>query len=79
MRNVLYLLAFIALSFSLTLPAYAQGRRGGRGNPFANFERNKPLAGDKAPGFELEDTDGKKHKLSKYKGKFVVLEFGALT
>ena len=29
----------------------------------------------KAPGFRLKDTYGKSHSLSKYKGKFVVLEW----
>jgi len=31
--------------------------------------------GDKAPAFELEGSDGKKHKLSDYKGKNTVLYF----
>ena len=31
--------------------------------------------GDKAPGFELKDSDGKVHKLSDYKGKIVALYF----
>lgn len=31
--------------------------------------------GKKAPDFELEGSDGKKHKLSDYKGKYVVLYF----
>ena len=37
-----------------------------------------PAAGDdaaKAPGFQLEDVNGKTHKLSDYKGKYVVLVF----
>lgn len=29
--------------------------------------------GDTAPGFDLPDQDGKRHKLSDYKGKWVVL------
>lgn len=29
--------------------------------------------GDKAPAFNLPDQDGKKHKLSDYKGKWVVM------
>lgn len=33
--------------------------------------------GDKAYDFELEDTDGNIHKLSDYKGKFVVVNFFA--
>ena len=32
-------------------------------------------AGDRAPGFELPDQDGKLHKLSDYTGKFVILYF----
>ncbi len=31
--------------------------------------------GDLAPDFELSGTDGKKHKLSAYRGKTVVLAF----
>ncbi len=29
--------------------------------------------GDKAPAFDLPDQDGKRHKLSDYKGRWVVL------
>ena len=32
-----------------------------------------PKEGDKAPAFDLPDQDGKRHKLSDYKGKWVVL------
>jgi thioredoxin-dependent peroxiredoxin len=32
-----------------------------------------PKAGDTAPAFDLPDQDGKPHKLSDYKGKWVVL------
>lgn len=32
-----------------------------------------PNEGDKAPAFNLPDQDGTKHKLSDYKGKWVVL------
>ena len=32
-------------------------------------------AGDRAPGFELPDQDGKLHKLSDYSGKHVLLYF----
>ncbi len=31
--------------------------------------------GEKAPGFELPDQDGKTHKLSDYKGQFVLIYF----
>lgn len=34
-----------------------------------------PKEGTKAPDFELEDQNGKKHKLSDYRGKQVVLYF----
>ena len=33
------------------------------------------LEGQKAPGFTLEGSDGKKHSLSDYQGKTVVLYF----
>jgi len=35
----------------------------------------KPEVGQPAPDFTLKDTAGKEHKLSDYKGKFVVLEW----
>ena len=35
----------------------------------------KAVVGMKAPNFELVDLDGKKHKLSDYSGKIVVLEW----
>lgn len=35
----------------------------------------KLKAGDKAPDFSLPDQDGKKHKLSDYKGSWVLLYF----
>jgi peroxiredoxin Q/BCP len=34
-----------------------------------------PSKGDVAPSFDLQDQEGKTHKLSDYKGKFVVLYF----
>ena len=80
MKRTLYLLSILALCFTMAVPVFAQGRRGGRrGSPFANFEQKDPKVGAEAPGFKLEDTKGKKHDLADYKGKFVVLEFGALT
>ena len=33
------------------------------------------LEGKKAPAFSLEGSDGRKHSLEDYKGKFVVLFF----
>ena len=35
----------------------------------------KNLEGEKAPSFELDGTDGKKHSLEDYRGKTVVLYF----
>jgi thioredoxin-dependent peroxiredoxin len=35
----------------------------------------KSLEGEKAPPFELEGSDGKKHSLEDYRGKTVVLYF----
>lgn len=35
----------------------------------------KNLEREKAPAFELEGTDGKKHSLENYRGKTVVLYF----
>lgn len=35
----------------------------------------KPKPGDAAPGFTLTDQDGKKHSLTDYKGKWVVVYF----
>lgn len=38
-------------------------------------ETPSEMIGKKAPAFTLPDADGKKHKLSDYKGKRVVLFF----
>ena len=35
----------------------------------------EPAIGQKSPDFTLEDTMGKKHSLSNFKGKYVVLEW----
>jgi peroxiredoxin len=40
------------------------------------FDENKiPVAGDKAPDFDLVGLDGKNHSLSDYRGKWVVVNF----
>jgi cytochrome oxidase Cu insertion factor (SCO1/SenC/PrrC family) len=36
-----------------------------------------PMIGDAAPAFELESTSGETHSLEGWKGKFIVLHFGA--
>lgn len=36
---------------------------------------SQPAVGDKAPEFQLTDVNGKSHKLSDFKGKYVVLEW----
>ena len=43
--------------------------------PAKTAEPMKATIGKKAPDFELVDLDGKKHKLSSYAGKIVVLEW----
>ena len=43
---------------------------------FANEEPRVELKiGDEAPNFMLEDQDGKKHKLSDYRGEKIVLYY----
>jgi len=42
---------------------------------FATLAIAAPKAGDQAPDFTGTDTNGKTHKLSDYKGKYVVLEW----
>lgn len=39
------------------------------------FAADSPAVGAKAPDFSLSDTSGKKHQLSDFKGKYVVLEW----
>ncbi len=41
----------------------------------SSIEEAKAKVGEKAPDFTLPDADGRKHSLSDYKGKFVVLEW----
>jgi hypothetical protein len=36
-----------------------------------------PMIGDAAPPFKLESTAGKTHSLEEWKGKYIVLHFGA--
>jgi len=43
--------------------------------PFLTLSAKKLSIGKKAPDFKLTDTNGAKHKLSDYKGKYVVLEW----
>jgi cytochrome oxidase Cu insertion factor (SCO1/SenC/PrrC family) len=52
-------------------PAPPQGQQ----PPPAQAPRPEPTlkAGDRAPAFELQGSDGKVHRLSDYKGKTVVL------
>jgi peroxiredoxin Q/BCP len=56
-------LALIALAVSAAAPEPAEGN-----SP-------KPQAGETAPQFSLVDQNGKSHKLSDYKGKWVVVYF----
>ncbi len=43
--------------------------------PKATDPTTSEMIGKRAPAFTLPDQDGKKHKLSDYKGKHVVLFF----
>jgi peroxiredoxin Q/BCP len=61
MRRVLAVASALVLSAVIT---------GGAQAPQASVELKE---GDKAPDFSLPGTDGKTHRLSDYKGKFVVL------
>src|SRR5690606_20626479 len=62
------LAAFAALSL-LAVAVSAQQA------PATTAAAAKPAAGDVAPAFNLVDQDGKKHALSDYKGKWVVVYF----
>ena len=62
------LAAFAALSL-LAVAVSAQQA------PASTAAAAKPAAGDVAPAFNLVDQDGKKHALSDYKGKWVVVYF----
>ncbi|HEY3329933.1 MAG TPA: peroxiredoxin [Capsulimonadaceae bacterium] len=59
----------IALALAIALAVVIARRR--------NMVALRPLlvAGTKAPDFELPDADGNLHKLSDYRGRFVVLAF----
>ncbi len=51
----------------------------GTGGPASQF-RDGPRAGDEAPDFELETTEGNRIRLSQYRSqKHVLLEFGSIT
>ena len=62
------LVAFAAMSL-LAVAVSAQQA------PATTAAAAKPAAGDVAPAFNLVDQDGKKHALSDYKGKWVVVYF----
>jgi hypothetical protein len=51
------------------------GTMAGKRAKAAIFEAENLVVGKTAPDFESEDVDGKKFKLSDYRGKVVVLEF----
>ena len=59
------ILALVTLAVSAAAPAFEP----------AEGNSPKPVAGQVAPTFSLVDQDGKTHKLSDYKGKWVVLYF----
>jgi peroxiredoxin Q/BCP len=59
------ILALVTLAVSAAAPAFEP----------AEGNSPKPVAGQMAPTFSLVDQDGKSHKLSDYKGKWVVLYF----
>lgn len=56
-----YIISFLVLSFIFGF--------------FLNLQADGPSIGKAAPDFTLLDSYGKKHTLSEYKGKFVVLEW----
>jgi peroxiredoxin Q/BCP len=58
-------LALVALAISAAAPAITP----------AEGNAAKPVAGEAAPSFALVDQNGKKHQLSDYKGKWVVVYF----
>ncbi|MFQ5822931.1 MAG: thioredoxin family protein [bacterium] len=58
-RNIFLPLLFLSCFFGL----------------FQNVQADEPIIGKPAPDFTLTDSNGKKHSLSDYQGKFVVLEW----
>jgi cytochrome oxidase Cu insertion factor (SCO1/SenC/PrrC family) len=67
LKALLRSMALAALSTAVALPASAQ-------TPAAAPPPEAKLkAGDRAPDFALQGSDGKVHRLSDYKGKTVVL------
>ena len=71
MRKLLRSMAVAAASLAVALPALGQTPAPAPAQAPAPEATLK--AGDKAPEFALQGSDGKVHKLSDYKGKTVVL------
>jgi len=67
------LLRSTALAVVAALPALAQAPPASPAPAQAPAPEAKLKAGDKAPEFALQGSDGKVHRLSDYKGKTVVL------
>jgi cytochrome oxidase Cu insertion factor (SCO1/SenC/PrrC family) len=59
----------VALALAAALPAFGQTPAPAQ----APAPEAKLKAGDRAPEFALQGSDGKVHKLSDYKGKTIVL------
>lgn len=74
MRHTLRALGLTAAAAVLTLSALAQDADKAKGDR-SDKKADKAKLGETAPDFTLTDANGKKHALSDYKGKIVVIEW----
>ena len=65
----------MAIGFALTVSA--QSKNGAAADTDAKYATGLLQPGTKAPDFTMADADGRKHSLSDFKGKYVVLDFWA--
>ena len=68
-------LALLGAAITCVSLSAAMGTSGDQNTSADKDTAKKAEIGKAAPDFELTDLDGKKHKLSDYKGKIVVLEW----
>jgi peroxiredoxin len=74
MRNTFFAIS-LAATMALAASALGQGADRDKGGDKTDKKVERAKVGEPAPDFTLTDIEGKKHTLSDYKGKIVVIEW----